>query len=67
MTEAEARKLGIKGAPAAKKRTTGKATPAKDCSPVRCVTCGETFTSETAETRHNAETRHARFETVMDV
>ena len=40
---------------------------AKDCLPNRCCTCGEVFTGETAEARHNKETGHARFEAILKV
>lgn len=66
LTEAEARRLGIKGAPAARRKTTSKAAPSADCAPNRCCTCGQIFTDETAEARHNADTRHARYAMVSD-
>jgi hypothetical protein len=32
----------------------------------RCVTCGEHFRGETAEARHAVDTKHRRFEMVLD-
>lgn len=58
LSEAAARRAGIDtGATRAPKsrRAAGGAYP------WRCTTCGEEGRGETAATRHNAETHHARF------
>lgn len=65
MTAAQARKLGIDltGAKAAKVRTTRRT--AKGPWHTRCVTCGEEFHTEAAETQHLNATRHARYRLVF--
>lgn len=60
MSKAEAAKLGLIDK---KPKTTRKAAK-RDGAVSRCVSCGETFTTDAAETRHVAA-GHARFETVL--
>jgi hypothetical protein len=64
MSAAEARRLGIVGAPPARKRTTRK--EAHGPYRVRCVTCRETFATGAAETRHHEATGHNRYELVVE-
>lgn len=61
MTEAQARKLGLKpkGKPAKDRR--GAKGPYK----TRCATCGEIFTGRKAEDDHLASTGHHRYELEM--
>lgn len=65
LTEAEARRLGITTA-ARRKKTTGKAVPAADCAPTRCVTCDAVFDRPVDEDRHFADRpTHRRYEMVV--
>ena len=59
LTAAEARKLGL-DVPATKKRTTRRT--AKGPYLTVCHDCGETFTTQAAETRHLDDTRHCRYQ-----
>jgi hypothetical protein len=66
MSAADARRLGIVGAPPARKRTTRK--EAHGPYLTRCTTpdCGETFSTGAAETRHHEATGHRRYELVTE-
>lgn len=59
MSETEARRAGL--LPPKKARTTRKTEP-RGGAESRCHTCGATFTTDAAETRHVEDTRHARYE-----
>ena len=62
MSEQEARRAGlVKGKGSTRKRADGGRKGAAS----RCATCGETFTSDTAEDAHLATTGHNRYETVI--
>jgi hypothetical protein len=64
LTAAQARALGIGNTlpiVPARKRTTRRALPRERAVSV-CHVCGAVFTSAAAETRHVAETVHARFD-----
>lgn len=64
LTPAQAAKLGIQ--PAAKTRTTRRGTPARDCLPLRCVTCREILARPSDENRHfDANPTHRRYEAVL--
>lgn len=60
LTPEQARKLGIE-APKSKSKRKGMA---RAGAKTRCVTCGEVFTGDAAETRHVNEARHYRYEGV---
>jgi hypothetical protein len=63
LTPAQARRLGIDVPPSAGvTRRTRRAVPGHGTS--RCTTCGETFTTDAAETRHVTR-GHNRYETVL--
>jgi len=71
LTAAQARRLGIDTdadrathVAATQPRRTRRALPGHGVSV--CHTCGETFTTAAAETRHVADTGHARYETEMN-
>jgi len=58
ITAAQARKLGIDPALGAKRRVTRTA---KGPYLTRCTTCGEVFTTRTAEDNHLNQTRHGNY------
>lgn len=64
LTAAQAKAMGIVGgAPATApsgRRTTRHQLPRQGATST-CQTCGETFTSDAAETRHVADTLHPRY------
>lgn len=62
MTEEQARKAGLLKDPSTSKRKGMGRGGAKS----RCAACGEEFTGDAAETRHLEETKHARYETVIE-
>jgi hypothetical protein len=67
LTAAEARRLGFDvPATAARPRATRKAL-ARDRAVSTCHTCGATFTTDAAETRHVAATCHARYAMAIGV
>lgn len=71
LTAAQARALGIDGgAPGENKeeipvrRRTRRQLP-RDRAISTCHNCGQVFTTDAAETRHVAETHHARYDTTL--
>ena len=60
LSPAEARRLGIEGAPKVRKRTTRKSAP-RAGAVSQCTSCGERFTTDAGEDAHVAS-GHARFE-----
>jgi hypothetical protein len=65
LSPAEAKKLGIT-APAARKKTTSKAAPVRECCDMECVTCGEIFTRQADEDRHlAANPTHRRYACIL--
>ena len=63
MTVAEARAAGLldTAKPTGRRRTTRETAP-RDGAVTVCVDCGQRFTTDAAETRHVAATRHARYQ-----
>jgi len=60
LSEKDAKRLGL-----TKKSASKKKPMARDGAESRCVACGETFTSDAAETKHLEQTKHARYESVF--
>lgn len=63
LTAAQARKLGIDTTLGAKRRVRRTA---KGPYLTKCKACGEVFDSRAAEDRHLDETRHYRYELILE-
>lgn len=64
LTAAEARALGITGAPAARRKTTRRTVKGAPYFTI-CKACGFESRTQAAEDRHVNDTKHARYELVL--
>lgn len=64
MSEDEARRSGLLKGTKPSTRKKGAARREKDQT--RCATCEEVMAGETAEKKHNEETGHSRFESILE-
>lgn len=65
LTAAQARKLGLEVPATVRVRKRDRST-ARGPYHTRCHACGDEFTTQASETRHNAEQGHSRFQLVLD-